>query len=146
MRIYVTKMTFSDKDEDATYFSKAYALMDALKEHGHEIVYITDKSFLNFHYVGIFKELASCDCLLAFADKYTLSSSWRLTEITYALLCHGITWEHLNKGFHIPVFVYRGLDDHDSPFIRETIEQPDVYLLPNKIGNAADFINNLQNT
>ena len=146
MRIYVTKLTHYDKDFEATYFSKAHALMDALIEHGHEIVYITDKSFNDFEYVGIFKELASCDCLLAFTDDYTLSSSWRFIEITYAMFGHGAFEEHLNVGFHIPVFVYRGLDDNDSPFIREILEQPDVYLLPNEIGDAADFINNFQST
>ena len=83
--------------------------MDALKEHGHEIVYIADDSFNDYEYVGIYKKLASCDCLLAFADKWTLSGTWRLTEITHAIYGWGAFEENTNSGFHIPVFVYKGL-------------------------------------
>lgn len=137
MRIYITRMSFENEEHDAQFYSKAYALISALKTQNHEIVYISDNEFNDYKYVGIYKALSSCDCLLAFTDCYTCSSTWRVSEITYAINGAG-AFEKVD--FHIPVFLYRGIDNHNSLFIDNLIKQPDVYVLPDDINVAWEEI------
>jgi len=73
MRIYVTRMSINSDEEDAKFYSKAYALISVLKQYGHEIVYISDKDFRN--YDEIYTALSSCNCLLGFTDSCALSST-----------------------------------------------------------------------
>jgi len=57
-------------------------LISTLEKKGHEIVFVADSKFKD--YEEIYALLSSCNCLLAFTDKYTMSSTWRASEITYA--------------------------------------------------------------
>ena len=134
MRIYITRMSIDSKVQNATFHQKAYALIDALNELGNKTVYISDLEFNDYEYIGIYKALATCDCLLAFTDRYTFSSTWRASEITYAICGMGAREK---VEFHIPVFLYRGIDDYSGAFLESTIKQPDVFVLPDKIASAA---------
>jgi len=136
MRIYITRMSLLKKNDDKKIYVKAYALISLLKKQMHEIIYVNDNKFKD--YDEIYNLISSCKCLLAFIDTYTLSSTWRMSEITYAMAGMG-AFEKVN--FHIPVFLYKITDYYNSMFLESTLQQPDVFLLPEDINLAAQTIN-----
>ena len=141
MRIYITKMQTVAGFEE--YYHKAHDLLSLLEKHGHELVYIADDEFLDFDYKGIYKAIETCDALLAFTDGYTLSSTWRCSEITFVQYGEGTNYKTDKTDFQvIPIFLYRGIDDHFTPFIRGLLTQPGVFDLPVDTGAAADMITN----
>jgi len=58
--------------------------------------------------------------------------------MTYAFNGAG-AFEKVN--FHIPVFLYRAIDDYKSPNVDSLVKMSDVYILPDDIDSAAQFIN-----
>ena len=139
LRIYITRMKILSKNEDKKFYKKAYSLFYTLKRYGNDVVYVGDDEFLNFNYEGIYKLISSCNCLLAFTDRYTISSTWRASEVTYATDGMGI-FEKVN--FHIPVFLYTAIDNYTTSFFDDVMKRQDVYILPNNIPSAAQFIKN----
>ena len=138
MRIYITRMKFTCEKEDKKYYEKAYDLIAELKNQGHEIIYVSDDEFKFADYNVIWESISSCDCLLAFTDQYTLSSTWRNAEITYAL--HGIgVYEKVD--FRIPVFFYTAIDEHKSVSLDSYMRMvDDHFILPDDINSAAQII------
>jgi hypothetical protein len=130
-------MSFEGEEKDAELYKKAYALLSELNKRGHETIYISDGQFNDYGYTGIYKEISFCDCLLAFTDRYTFSSTWRTSEITYAMRGLGFFEK---ADFHIPVFFYIGIDDYTDVFFENAQKEPDVYVLPNNINAAAQSI------
>jgi len=129
-------MMLENEEEDSKFYEKAYTLISVLKRQGHEMVYIADSKFKD--YEEIFMLISYCNCLLAFTDKYTLSCTWRTSEITYAQ--HGVgIFEKVD--FHIPVFLYRAIDDHNTPFLESLVRMQDVFVLPVDASSAAQVIN-----
>jgi hypothetical protein len=112
-------------------------LIKSLKKRRHKIVYVKDSEFMKYRYTGIYKLVESCDCLLGFTDQYTLSGTWRAIEMTYA---HSGVGAFDKADFHIPVFLYNGLDEHESGFAISFAKRHEVYSLPNEIDLAIQFI------
>ena len=136
MRIYLTKVTFESEEKDSKFYREANDLISILKKLGHEVVYVADDKFNN--YEEIYKLIASCNCLLAITDSYSLSSTWRVSEITYASNGCG-AFETVD--FHIPVFLYKAIDDCDSSFLTELVKMHEVFTLPGDVNSAIQTIN-----
>ena len=136
MRIYITRSRFSHGIEESKLYKKAFDLIDVINKIGHETVYKGE-----WHgYPEIYKAISSCNCLLAFTNKDTISSTWRAIEMTYASKGVG-AFEIVD--FHIPVFLYTGIDNDDCMFLSGFVKWPDVYKLPIGIHSAARKIESI---
>jgi hypothetical protein len=136
MRIYFSRCSFEDfenkNDEIVDYIEKTNELNRALTESGYEIVYI--KEFIP--YDEIYKNIESCDCLLAFTDVF--GSTWKTSEITYA---HSGAGAFSKVDFRIPVFLYNLRKING--FFKSMIKRQDVYVLPKNVKSATRLINKI---
>ena len=140
MRIYITRSTFEEfswkiTDGLTDYVETSFKLIEALESNGCRTDYVKESAFNG--YDEIYEKIRCCDCLVAFTDRFTLASTWRSVEITYA---HSGVGAYEKSDFHIPVFFYRGLDSHKCAFIESMLGRTGrIHAMPDNIEDAVKF-------
>ena len=102
---------------------KCQEVVSSLKKRGFQVT----MPFEFEDYTSLEEEIESCDGLIAFVDEYWTSSTWKATELTFALSGVGVSSQ---KDFSIPTFVCWNHSPVPIPFLATSAKQP--IFLPSK--------------
>lgn len=134
VKLYLSNFEVDEETKRHTDFEiKVPKLLDELKMHGIEIIYLKDFK----GYDKIEKTIAQCDCMLAIVDEYWMSSTWKAIEVTYANGGAGSGMTTNNKILKRPVFIFPVYKNVKLSFLKTYVGP---VILPSDVNKAVNII------